>query len=141
MTLFALVHSPKRQHAGQAAGFAAVTIAAAAFIGWWVSLPLLSSWGSGFATVKPMVALFLMALGLALMHPGENSRLAFAVGVAVAALATPPLLVPFGIDTGINPLNPLLVPRAAGPGPWTSFLFINRGALDLPPRARPPPPA
>jgi hypothetical protein len=46
MTLFALVRSLKRQHAGQAAGFAAVTIAAAAFIGWWVSLPLLSSWGS-----------------------------------------------------------------------------------------------
>ena len=47
MTLFALVRSLKRQHAGQAAGFAAVTIAAAAFIGWWVSLPLLSSWGLG----------------------------------------------------------------------------------------------
>jgi hypothetical protein len=52
MTLFALVRNLKRQHAGQAAGFAAVTIAAAAFIVWWVSLPLLSSWGSGFATVK-----------------------------------------------------------------------------------------
>ncbi len=82
MTLFALVRSLKRQHAGQAAGFAAVTIAAAAFIGWWVSLPLLSSWGSGFATVKPMVALCLVALGLALMHPGKNSRFAFAVGLA-----------------------------------------------------------
>src|SRR5712672_2323354 len=82
MTLFALVRSPKRQHAGQAAGFAAVAIATAAFIGWWVSLPLLSSWGSGFATVKPMVALCLVALGLALMHPGKNSRFAFAVGLA-----------------------------------------------------------
>src|SRR5258706_15233609 len=125
MTLFALVRSLKRQHAGQAAGFAAVTIAAAAFIGWWVSLPLLSSWGSGFATVKPMVALCLMALGLALMHPGENSRLAFAVGVAVAAIATLDLLDRFGIDTGINRLNRLLVPRAAVPGPETSFRMIN----------------
>src|SRR5260370_9791320 len=83
MTLFALVRSLKRQRAGQAAGFAAVTIAAAAFIGWWVSLPLLSSWGSGFATVKPMGALCLMALGLALMHPARtrvwHSRLVWRV--------------------------------------------------------------
>ncbi len=108
MTLFALVRSLKRQHAGQAAGFAAVAIATAAFIGWWVSLPLLSSWGSGFATVKPVVALCLVALGLALMHPGKNSRLAFAVGLAVAAIAALDLLDRFGIDLGINRLNRLL---------------------------------
>src|SRR5258706_11342491 len=81
MTLCALVRNVTTQQAGQAAGFAAVTIAAAAFIGWWVSLPLLSSWGSGFATVKPMLALCLVALGLAIMHPSKNSRLAFAVGL------------------------------------------------------------
>jgi hypothetical protein len=34
-----------RQHASQAAGFAALTIAAAALIGWWTGLLLLSSWG------------------------------------------------------------------------------------------------
>jgi PAS domain S-box-containing protein len=131
MTLFALVRSLKRQHAGQAAGFAAVTIAAAAFIGWWVSLPLLSSWGSGFATVKPMVALCLVALGLALMHPGKNSRLAFAVGLAVAAIAALDLLDRFGIDLGINRLNRLLVPRAAVPGSETSFRMINGVPLTL----------
>src|SRR5260221_12361758 len=125
MTLFALVRSLKRQHAGQAAGFAAVTIAAAAFIGWWVSLPFLSSWGSGFTTVKPTTALCLAALGLALVHPGKNSRLAFAVGLAVAAIATLDLLDRFGIDTGINRLNRLLVPRAAVPGPEPSFRMIN----------------
>src|SRR6266478_7848711 len=131
MTLFALVRSLKRQHAGQAAGFAAVTIAAAAFIGWWVSLPLLSSWGSGFATVKPVVAFCLVALGLALMHPGKNSRLAFAVGLAVAAIAALDLLDRFGIDLGINRLNRLLVPRAAVPGPETSFRMINGVPLAL----------
>jgi PAS domain S-box-containing protein len=131
MTLFALVRSLKRQHAGQAAGFAAVTIAAAAFIGWWVSLPSLSSWGSGFATVKPMVALCLVALGLALMHPGKNSRLAFAVGLAVAAIAALDLLDRFGIDLGINRLNRLLVPRAAVPGSETSFRMINGVPLTL----------
>ncbi len=131
MTLFALVRSPKRQHAGQAAGFAAVAIATAAFISWWVSLPLLSSWGSGFATVKPVVALCLVALGLALMHPGKNSRLAFAVGLAVAAIGALDLLDRFGIDLGINRLNRLLVPRAAVPGPETSFRMINGVPLAL----------
>ena len=131
MTLFALVRSPKRQHAGQAAGFAAVAIATAAFISWWVSLPLLSSWGSGFATVKPVVAFCLVALGLALMHPGKNSRLAFAVGLAVAAIAALDLLDRFGIDLGVNRLNRLLVPRAAVPGPETSFRMINGVPLAL----------
>src|SRR5712671_4761256 len=131
MTLFALVRSLKRQHAGQAAGFAAVTIAAAAFIGWWVSLPLLSSWGSGFATVKPMLALCLVALGLAIMHPSKNSRFAFGVGLAVAAIAALDLLDRFGIDLGINRLNRLLVPRAAVPGPETSFRMINGVPLAL----------
>ena len=105
MTLFALIGSLKRQHASQAAGFAAVAIAAAAFIGWWVSLPFLSSSGSGFATVKPVTALCLLTLGLALGHPGKNSRLAFAVGLAVAAIAALDLLDRFGIDSGINRLN------------------------------------
>jgi hypothetical protein len=41
-----------RQRASQVAGFAAAAIAAAAFIGWWVSLPVLSSWGLGLATAK-----------------------------------------------------------------------------------------
>src|SRR5262252_6501555 len=125
MTLFALVRSLKREVAGQAAGFAAVVIAAAAFIGWWVWLPTLSNWGSGFATVKPIVALCLLALGLALMHPGKNSSLAFTVGLAVAAMAALDLLDQFGIDLGINHLNRSLVPRAAVPGPETSFRMIN----------------
>jgi PAS domain S-box-containing protein len=125
MTLFALARSLKRQHASQAAGFAAVTIAAAAFISWWVSVPLQSSSGSGFATVKPTTALCLAALGLAVVYPGKNSRLAFAVGMAVAAIATLDLLDLFGIDFGINRLNRLLVPQAAVPGPETSFLTIN----------------
>jgi PAS domain S-box-containing protein len=125
MTLFALVRRLKRQHASQAAGFAAVTIAAAVLVGWWVSLPFLSSWGSGFATVKPTTALCLAVLGLALVHPGKNSRLAFAAGLAVAAIATLDLLDRFGIDSGINRLNGLLVPRAAVPEPETLFRMIN----------------
>jgi PAS domain S-box-containing protein len=120
MTLFALVHSLKRQHASQAAGFAAVTIATAALVGWWGGLPMLSSWGSGFATTKPVAALCLTALGLALVHPGKNSRFALAVGLAVAAIAALDL---FGVDFGINGW---LVPRATVPGPEAaSFEMIN----------------
>src|SRR5258707_1132408 len=125
MTLFARVRSLKRQHASQVAGFAAVTIAAAALIGWWVAPPMLSSWGSGFATMRPMTALCLTALGLALMHPGKDSRYGLAVGLAVAAIAVLDLLDRFGIDSGINRLNSLLAPRAAVPGPETLFPVIN----------------
>ena len=83
MAPFALVRSLKRQHASQALGVAALTIAAATLIGWWGGLPMLSSWGSGFATTKPVAALCLMALGLALVDPGKNSRFALAIGLPV----------------------------------------------------------
>jgi PAS domain S-box-containing protein len=120
-----------RQRASQAAGFAAVAIAAVALISWWVSLPLPSSWGSGFATVKPVLALSLVALGLALGHPGKNSRLAFAAGLAVVAIAAFDLLDQFGIDLGINHLNRLLVPQASVLGSETSFRMINGVPLAL----------
>src|SRR5260370_33153783 len=113
MTLFALVRSLKRQHAGQAAGFAAVAIATAAFIGWWGSLPLLSSWGSGFATVKPMVALCLMALGLALMDPREHSRFALAGGLAGGALPALRLVHCIWVVSTVNTAARLRVRRAA----------------------------
>src|SRR5215470_15020995 len=107
MKLFALVRSLKRQQASRAAGFVAVTIAAAAFVGWWAGLPLLASWGTGFPPMKPMGAACLGALGLALIYPGRDSRFAVAVGLAVVVLAALDLI---GIDFGINSW---LVPRAA----------------------------
>jgi hypothetical protein len=121
VTLFvALAGSLKRQHASQAAGFAAVTIAAAALIGWWAGLPLLSSWGSGFPTMKPVTALCLAALGLAVVHPGKNLHFVIAVGLGVGAVAALDL---FGVDFGINRW---LVPQAAVPGPaGPSFRMIN----------------
>src|SRR5215472_8114609 len=88
VTVFgALAGNLNRQRASQAAGFAAVTIAAVALISWWVSPPLPSSWGSGFATVKPTTALCLAAVGLAVVYPGTASRFVFAIGLAVAAVA------------------------------------------------------
>jgi hypothetical protein len=89
------------RHASKAAGFVTVTIAAAALIGWWAGLSLLSSWGSGFEPVKPVTALCLAALGLALVYPGKNSRFAFAVGIVVIAVAVLDL---FGVDFGIKGL-------------------------------------
>src|SRR6266481_5201137 len=124
MAPFALVRSLKRQHAGQAAGFAAVTIAAAVLIGWWGGLPMLSSWGSGFATVKPVAALCLTVLGLALVHPGKNSRFAFVVGLAVTAVAVLNLGEDlFGFDFGVDRW---LVPATALQGSGVpSFRMIN----------------
>jgi hypothetical protein len=87
MVLSALVRSLKRQYASPVAGFAAVAIAAAGLSGWWAELPLLSSWGSGLAAMKPVTALCLAALGFGLMYPGKNSRLAFAIGLTVLIVA------------------------------------------------------
>jgi PAS domain S-box-containing protein len=120
-----------RQRASQVAGFAALTIAAVGFIGWWVSLPLPSSWGSGFATMKPTTALCFAALGLVRAHPSPDSRFAFAVGFAVAAVGALDLLDLFGVDSGINRLNCLLVPQAAVPAPETSFRMINGAPVAL----------
>jgi len=107
--------SPKRQYASQAAGFAAVTIAAAVLIGWWGGLPLLSRWGSGFPPMRPLGAFGLAALGLALIHPGKDSRVVFAVGVVVAVFAALILgLVLLNFDLGR--INRWLAPWAAVPG-------------------------
>jgi len=95
--------SLKRQHASEVAGFAAVTMATAALIGWWAGVPLLSSWSAGLAAVKPVTALCLAALGVALMYSGRNSRFAVPVGLAVTAIATLDLGQDLlGIDFGIN---------------------------------------
>jgi hypothetical protein len=125
MKLCASVRGMKRLQASRAAGFVAATIGAAAYLTWWSGVQTLSNWGSGFATAKPTTALCVASLGLALVHPGKNSRWAFAVGLTVAAIAALDLLDQFGLDLGINHLNRLLVPWAAAPGPETSFRMIN----------------
>jgi PAS domain S-box-containing protein len=115
--------SLKKQRASQAAGFAAVTIAALVFIGWWAGLPLLSSWGAGLPPTRPLGALTLAALGLALIYPGKDGRFAFAVGLAGVALAALGLaLTLLNVEPGIDRwLAPAAVP---GPGA-ISFRVAN----------------
>lgn len=60
-----------------AAGFAAVSIGVAALPGLWAGLPMLSSWGSGIAILRPVRASGLTSLGLALIYPGTDARVAF----------------------------------------------------------------
>ncbi len=105
-----------RQRASQAAGFAAVGIATVVLIGWWAGLPLLSSWGPGLPAMRPSGALALGALGFALMHPGKDSRVAFAVGLAAAALTVLGLVLAlfdvelrYGFDRWLTPWT--VVPR------------------------------
>ncbi len=104
MTLFVTqAGNLKRQRASQIAGFAAALIGAAAFIGLSADLPVLSSWGAGFPIEKPLGALGVTAFGLALMHPGKASRVAFSVGITVAVSAALGLvLVLFNVELGIN---------------------------------------
>jgi PAS domain S-box-containing protein len=115
----------KRQRASEAAGFAAVAIGAAAFIGWWAGLPLLASWGAGFPATKPVAAACFGAIGLALIYPGRNSRFALAVGLTTSVLAALDLL---GIDFGINRW---LVPRAAVPGTNAMALALGLAGASL----------
>ncbi len=92
-------------------------IAAAVLIGGWTGPPLLSSWVAGFPPTRPSTALCVAALGLALVHPGKNSRFAFAVGLAAVAAAAVGLgLILFKADpeTGIDAW---LAPRAVVEGP------------------------
>jgi PAS domain S-box-containing protein len=103
-----------KQRASQVAGFVAATIAAAVLVGWWAGLPLLSTWGPDLPATRPLAALCLAALGVALGHPGKDARLAFAVGLALAILTVLGLaLVLFDVDLGI--INRWLVPRAGVP--------------------------
>jgi hypothetical protein len=76
----------KRQRAAQAAGFVAATIAAVALTGWWAGQPVLARGGSEYSLITPPAALCFAALGLALIHPGTNSRFAFVIGLVMAAL-------------------------------------------------------
>jgi PAS domain S-box-containing protein len=117
----------KRQYASQIAGFAAVIIAAVVLIGGRAGLPLLASWGAGLPPMRPSSALCLAALGLALMHPGKDQRFAFAVGLAVVAVAAGGMgLILLNVDPRIDPW----LARVAldGPGP-VSFPVAKVAAL------------
>jgi PAS domain S-box-containing protein len=114
----------KRQRASEAAGFAAMAIAAAALIGWRAGLPLLSIWGSGYSAIGPFAVLMLAAFGLALVHPGKDSRFAFALGLAgIACAAVGLVVVLFDIELGIDRW---LAPRAPLAG---SFRVTSAGML------------
>jgi hypothetical protein len=89
-------------------------IGAAALLGWWASLPLLSSWVSGFPRTRPMTTLCIMALGLALLRRSETPRFAVAVGFAATTVAALTLLgVDFGINAWLVPQGAVLEPGMA----------------------------
>jgi PAS domain S-box-containing protein len=119
-----------RLRASQAAGFAAVTTATAALIGLWAGLPALSSWGRGLPIERPLGALGLAIMGLALMHPGKDSRVAFSVGLVTAISAALGLvLVLFNVELGINHW---LAPEAGlppGPSQVTSAALAAFGLV------------
>jgi PAS domain S-box-containing protein len=127
--------SSERKHTSQTAGLVAVAIAATALIGWWIELPLLASWGSGFGTMKPVVALCLGALGLALVYLGKNLRFAFAVGLAVLLIALFDLGQELlGVDFGIGGLESstaVVAKRVQMPHATSLGLALASGALVL----------
>jgi hypothetical protein len=113
----------KRKHVSHTAGVAAMTIAVAVLVGWWAGLPSLLSWGAGFGTTKPVTALCLAALGLALLHPGKNSRFALTVGLAVVAVGALGLSDDlFGIGFDFNRWLKRWLPA---PGPWAAPFHVT----------------
>src|SRR5713101_4658811 len=83
---------------------------------------MLTSWGAGFPPMRPLGALCVAALGLALVHPGKDSRFAFAVGLAALALAALGLgLALLNIEPGIDRWLAL---RPVMPGPGSASLRV-----------------
>jgi PAS domain S-box-containing protein len=110
----------KRQRASQVAGLAAVTITVAALVGWKAQLPLLLSWGSGLPPLRPSGAFCLAALGLALIHPGKDSRFAALAGIIVVSLAALVLgALLLGIDVKIDWLRGT---TPDGSAVWVSYV-------------------
>jgi PAS domain S-box-containing protein len=109
-----LSRSLKRQYMSQVAGLAAATIAATSLFGFWAELPLLTSWGPGFPGMRPTGAWLLAVVGLTLVRPGKDSRVAFAVGFAIIILAALSLAgILFNLDLAI--VNYWLAPRVELP--------------------------
>jgi PAS domain S-box-containing protein len=124
VTLFVdLPASLNRQRASQVVGFAVLAIAVGVLIGWRAGLPLLTRWGSGYSA-GPFAVPMLAAFGLALVHPGKDSRFAFAVGLAGIAYAAVGLVVVlFHIELGIERWLAPRAPLAA------SFRVTSTGML------------
>src|SRR5258708_12888925 len=78
--------------------------------------------------MRPLGALVLAALGLALMHSGKNSRVTFAVGLAVAALALLSLaLARLNVDL-VLAIDRRLAPSAALPVLGPALLRVGAAA-------------
>jgi hypothetical protein len=96
---------------------------------------MLSSWGSGFAAMKPVAALCLGTLELALVYPGKNIRFAFAVGLGVLFITLLDLGQElFGVDFGIGSLemsSTSVVAQVPMPHPTSLGLALASGALVL----------
>jgi len=115
-------------HASQAAGFATMTIAGARSSAGGSGCRLAVELGLGLRHHAPGDGLVPRILGLALVHPGKDSRFAFAVGLAVAVVAALDLSqILFNVEPAIDRW---LVPRAPVPQPGAaSFRVANATVL------------
>jgi len=84
--------------------------------------------GLWLTRMRPLGALVLAALGLALMHSGKNSHVTFAVGLAVAALAVLSLaLARLNVDL-VLAIDRWLAPSAALPVLGPALLRVGAAA-------------
>ena len=67
------------------AGGACCAIGMLAMLGWVAGWPRLTSWGAHFATMRPVTALCLLAMGAAFLVANEKLQRSLAIGVAGVA--------------------------------------------------------
>jgi PAS domain S-box-containing protein len=128
VTLVSRDSSLNRQRASQIAGLATLMIAIVALFGLWAGLPLLSNWGVGFPQMRPVGTLALAVFGFALVHPGKDARLAFAVGLAVAVVTVLGVVLVL-LDVDLEFINHWLLPGVVLPA--ASFRLSGAGAVAL----------
>jgi PAS domain S-box-containing protein len=99
-------------------------ISCGVLVGWWAGLPLLTSWGPGFVTMKPVTALaflFITCAMLPRLAPAPRWRIA--IGVIAALLGASSLIQEYGsLNLG---LESWLVPAGAVAGPTSADFLMS----------------
>ncbi len=99
-------------------------ITCGALVGWLAGLPLLTSWGPDFVTMKPVTALAILLIALALLPQFQRATgWRIASGVIAALLGGSSLIQEFvGLDLG---LESWLVPAGVAPGPTSADFLMS----------------